>query len=176
MAPLAAFASVTITSFLVIVLARAVWHKLERFLETVGFAQGYGLVPDAWAAPIVRALTLAEAVAILMLLIPAWRLIGAGLAAGLFAGYGAIMAAALVQGRDRIDCGCGGLPQIVSGFTLGRNAVLTALALAVAVLPAAALPRPEAAFAIAGALVLVAIYAIAERLASHLPYIRQGDI
>lgn len=176
MAPLAALASVTITSFLVIVLAQAVWHKVERFLETVGFAQGYGLVPDAWAAPLVRALTLAEFAAVLMLLVPAWRPIGGGLAAALFAGYGAVMAVALAQGRDRIDCGCGGLPQIVSGFTLGRNAVLTVLALSVAVLPAAALPRADAAIAIAGALVLVAIYAIVERLASHLPYIRQGDI
>ena len=34
MAALASLASVTVTSFLVIVLARAVWHKVERFLET----------------------------------------------------------------------------------------------------------------------------------------------
>ena len=57
MASLAPLLSVTITSFLVIVLARAVWHKVDRFLETVGFAQGYGLVPDAWAVLIVRALS-----------------------------------------------------------------------------------------------------------------------
>jgi hypothetical protein len=176
MASLAPLLSVTITSFLVIVLARAVWHKVDRFLETVGFAQGYGLVPDAWAALIVRALTVAETAAIVALMVPSWRGAGGLFAAGLFAGYGAIMAAALARGRDRIDCGCGGLPQIVSAFTLGRNAVLTGMALSVAILPAVALPRPEVAVAIAGALVLAAIYAIIERLASHLPYIRQGDI
>ena len=176
MIELASLASVTITSFLVILLARAVWHKAERFLETVGFAQGYGLVPDALAAPIVRALMLAEVVAILALMVPAWRAAGGVLAAGLFVGYGAIMAAALAQGRERIDCGCGGLPQIVSGFTLGRNAVLAGLALAVAALPTVALSRAEVAVAIAGALVLAAIFAIVERLASHLPHIRQGEI
>lgn len=176
MATFASLASVTITTFLVIVLARAVWHKLERFLETVGFAQGYGLVPDAWAAPIVRALALAESAAILALMVPAWRQTGGALAAGLFAGYGLVMATALAQGRVRIDCGCGGPPQIVSAFTLLRNAVLSALALAAALLPDAVLPRPEVAAAIAGALVLAVIYAIIERLASHLPHIRQGQI
>lgn len=176
MAALASLASVTVTSFLVIVLARAVWHKVERFLETVGFAQGYGLVPEAWAAPAVRVLTGLEAAAILALILPVTRPLGGFLAAGLFAGYGAIMAVALMQGRSRIDCGCGGLPQIVSAFTLGRNAVLTALALSVALLPAGAVPKFDVAMAIAGALVLVAIYTIIERLASHLPYIRQGDL
>jgi len=176
MGALAALASVTITSFLVIVLARAVWHKVEAFLETVGFAQGYGLVPEAWAAPIVRGLILAEGAAVLMLLVPGTRPWGGMLAAGLFAGYGLLMATALMQGRRRIDCGCGGLPQLVSGFTLGRNAVLAALSLGVALLPAAALPGAGAAVAIAGALVLVAIYTIIERLASHLPHIRQGDL
>lgn len=176
MLPLASLASVTLTSFLVIVLARAVWHKVERFLETVGFAQGYGLVPESWAAPIVRALTLAETVAIVALMVPAWRMAGGVFAAGLFAGYGIVMAVALAQGRERIDCGCGGLPQIVSSFTLGRNAVLVAMALSVAMLPATALPRPDVAIAIAGALVLAAIYAVIERLASHLPHIRQGEI
>ena len=100
MIELASLASVTITSFLVIVLARAVWHKAEGFLETVGFAQGYGLVPDALAAPIVRALMLAEAAAILALMVPAWRAAGGVLAAGLFVGYGAIMTAALDRDAD----------------------------------------------------------------------------
>lgn len=176
MAALASLASVTVTSFLVIVLARAVWHKVERFLETVGFAQGYGLVPEAWAALVVRLLTGLEAAAILALILPVSRPFGGLLAAGLFAGYGAVMAAALAQGRSRIDCGCGGLPQFVSAFTLGRNAVLTALALSVALLPAAPVPQFDVAVAIAGALVLVAIYTIIERLASHLPHIRQGDL
>lgn len=176
MTPLASLASVTITSFLAILLARTVWHKFDRFLETVGFAQGYGLVPDRWAALIVRALTLAEAGIVLALLLPVSRPLGGLMAAGLFAGYGAIMALALWQGRDRIDCGCGGPPQIVSGFTLTRNAVLTGMALTVATLPAAPVPPPAAAIAVAGALVLAAIYAIIERLASHLPHIRQEEI
>lgn len=169
-------ASVTITAFLVIVLMRACWHKLDHFLETVGFAQGYGLVPDRWTAPIIRGLTLAEALAVLALIIPAMRPLGGFAAAALFAGYGLLMMAALMQGRRHIDCGCGGPPQIVSTLTLGRNAMLTALALAVAALPVTSVKPVEAAVAITAALILSAIYAVAEKLASHLPYIRNGDL
>lgn len=176
MAGLASLISVTITAFLVIVLARTIWHKIDGFLETVGFAQGYGLVPEAWAAPIVRALTLAEIVTVLALLAPGLHQIGGFLAAGLFAGYAVLMGLALMQGRSRIDCGCGGAPQIVSAFTLCRNGVLAALALTTAVLPAHPVRPAEAAAAIAAALVLAAIYAIIEKLASHLPHIRQGNL
>jgi hypothetical protein len=168
-------ASVTLTAFLVIVLARACWHKLDRFLETVGFAQGYGLVPESWAAAIVRALALAEAATILLLLVPASRPLGGLAAGGLFAGYGVVMAAAFLQGRRRIECGCGGPPQIVSAFTLARNAGLAALGLAVAALPVTTVPPMGAVIALAAALVLAAQYGLVEKLASHLAYIRAGE-
>lgn len=172
MADAASLASVTITAFLAIVLARAVWHKAGAFLETVGFAQGYGLVPDAWTAPAVRALIAAETATIAALLVPAARPLGGLAAAGLFAGYGLLMAAALANGRTRIECGCGGAPQVVSGLTLARNAVLAAFGLAVALLPVATVPPLAAAIAIATALVLAGQYAVAEKLGAHLPHIR----
>lgn len=175
MAALAPLLSVTLTSFLAILLARSLWHKIDRYLETVGFAQGYGLVPEPWAAPAVLALTLAEGLALLALAWPGLRPLGGAMAAALFADYGLLMALALVQGRSRIECGCGGAPQIVSAYTLARNAVLTALALAVVWLPARTVTPAEAAAAIAAALVLTAILATIEMLASHLPHIRQGS-
>lgn len=171
----AALASLTLTALLVIVLARACWHKLDRFLETVGFAQGYGLVPEAWTAPVVRALTAAEAAAIVALLVPATRPLGGIAAAGLFAGYGVLMALALRRGRSEIDCGCGGPPQVVSGLTLGRNAGLAAAGLAVAALPVASVPPLGAAIALVAALVLAAQYGVAGKLASHLANIRAGE-
>lgn len=175
MAPLVSLVSIALTGFLVVVLARAVWHKIDRFLETVGFAQGYRLTPESWAAPIVRGLTVAEAAAVLALIAPGLQPLGGLLAAGLFAGYGALMAVALSRGQDRIDCGCGGPPQIVSAFTLARNAVLTSVALAVAFMPPVAAAPAEVAAAVAGGLVLTAVYATIEKLASHLPYIRRED-
>ncbi|WP_424987499.1 MauE/DoxX family redox-associated membrane protein [Microbulbifer sp. S227A] len=175
MQAIAPLASVTITTFLVIVIMRAAWHKLERFLETVGFAQGYGVVSEQWTAPIVRVLTAVEIGTVLALLLPGTRMPGAVVAGLLFTGYGLLMATALMRGRSEIDCGCGGAPQIVSGYTLLRNAILAALALIVAVLPAQAIGAVDAAAAIAAALVLAAIYAVVEKLASHLPNIRAGE-
>ncbi|TPE53269.1 MauE/DoxX family redox-associated membrane protein [Amaricoccus solimangrovi] len=174
MADTATLASVTITAFLVIVLARAAWHKLDHFPETIGFAQGYGLVPEAAAAPIVRGLTVAEIATVGALLVPATRPLGGLAAALLFAGYGGLMALALANGRGRIECGCGGAPQIVSALTLTRNAVLAGLGLAVALLPATTVPPLGAAIAIVAALVLAAQYGVAEKLGSHLPHIREG--
>ncbi len=171
----APLASVTVTAFLVIVLARAAWHKLDRFLETVGFAQGYGLVPDAWAAPAVRALTAAEVATVVALVLPATRPLGGLAAAGLFLGYGVLMAAALLGGRRRIECGCGGPPQLVSGLTLARNAVLAALGLAAAVLPAATVPPLDALVAILVAMVLAAQYGVAEKLAAHRAHVPAAE-
>ncbi|UXU76525.1 MULTISPECIES: MauE/DoxX family redox-associated membrane protein [unclassified Paracoccus (in: a-proteobacteria)] len=170
----ATLASVTITGFLAILLARSLWHKTGRFLETVGFAQGYGLLPEAWTAPVVRLLIAVEATSLLALLWPGLRQTGGVLAAALFAGYGLAMALALARGRSRIECGCGGPPQIVSAYTLMRNGVLTLLALALALLPAGTVSPAEAAAAILAALMLSAIHATIERLASHLPNIRTG--
>lgn len=175
MASLAALGSVTITTFLVVVLARAAWHKADRFLETVGFAQDYGIVPDSWVAPIVRSLALIEAGTVLALVFSQSRAAGGLIAAGLFAGYAAIMARAMLGGKRRIDCGCGGVPQVVSAFTLARNAALTALALCLVAVPATTVRPVEAAFAIWAGIVLVAIYAVLEKLASHIPYIRQEE-
>ena len=81
-------------------------------------------MPDAWAAPVVRALTVAEGATILALLVPATRPLGGLLAAGLFAGYGLLMAAALAPRAARgSSAAAAARPQLVSACTLGRNAV-----------------------------------------------------
>lgn len=173
MGDLAPYASGAVTSFLVLILARAAWHKWQAFHETVGFAQGYALVPQEWTPAIVRALTVAEALAIALLMLPFTRELGGLMAAGLFAAYGVLMGLALMRGQTEIDCGCGGAPQIVSGLTLGRNALLTALGLSVAVIPVAPLGAMGALVTVASGVTFFAIFGVAEKLASHIPNIRQ---
>lgn len=144
------------TAFVVLILFRAFWHKITAYLEVVGFAQDYELVPERWTYGLVRALTVLEGIAILALAFPATRLAGAVLAAGLFAGYGVIMALALKQGKTQIECGCGGTPQVVSPVTLARNAVLVVLALGAGLAPNLAPDAPVGMWA-AGAAILVAL-------------------
>ncbi|SFJ68410.1 MauE/DoxX family redox-associated membrane protein [Celeribacter neptunius] len=174
MGDLSQLTSVSLTSFLVLVLARAAWHKGQAFYETVGFAQGYGLVPRHMVPTIVRGLMGVETLTVLALLVPITRPVGGLMAAGLFAGYGGLMAAALLRGQREIDCGCGGAPQIVSGLTLGRNAVLTVMALTVAMIATGPVGTAGALMAITAGITLFAIYGVAEKLASHLPHIRRA--
>lgn len=140
------------TALVVVILLQAFWHKTTAFWEVVGFARDYDLIPESWTAPAVRGLAGAEAVAILLLLLPVTRPFGGLVAGVLFAGYGLAMFAALRAGKTSIQCGCGGPPQIISAVTLGRNAVLTLIAFGVAIVPSGQVVPVQA-----GAAVLVAL-------------------
>jgi hypothetical protein len=69
------------------------------------------------------------------LLLPAARPVAGLIAALLFVLYGMAMGINLTRGRDTIDCGCGDTPQPLSVALLGRNAVLAAGGLLMAVPP-----------------------------------------
>ena len=75
------------------------------------------------------------------------------LAAALLLTYAVAMAWHLAHGRV-LDCGCGGAPLPLSGWLVGRNAVLAALALLVA-LPAQARPLDLADWAVAAGTMLL---------------------
>lgn len=168
-----ALTGAALTAFLAAVFLRALWHKIDAFAETTGFVAGYGLVPPGREALVTRALIGAEIAVVVALVLPALRPAGALGAAVLLAGYGLAMALALRAGRDRIDCGCGGPPQFVSGLTLGRNGVLSVLALALAALPVAPLGGPGAAVvALAAGLTLWVLYGVIEKLTANAGHIR----
>lgn len=170
---LVAHGVVAATVLVVVILARAAWHKTSQFLPSVGFAQDYGVLPEALVPTALRLLALAEAATVLLLLLPATRQIGGLGAAGLFLGYGLLMALALSRGKTRIDCGCGGAPQIVSGATVARNAVLAGVALAIAAAPLQVVGPWGAALGILAGLMLTLLYTIAETLISHARFIRR---
>jgi hypothetical protein len=75
-----------------------------------------------------------EGLAAALLFLPAYRVLGALLAASLMTAYLALIARALIAGRRDVDCGCsfGGARHGLGGFEVGRNAVLAAMALFVA--------------------------------------------
>lgn len=167
-----ALASGTLTCLLAVLLLRAVWHKAGAFPETTGYLAGYGIVPSGREVAATRAVIVAEAVVLVALVLPATRVAGALGAAALLAGYAGAMAFALGRGRRRIDCGCGGAPQVVSAATVARNLVLAALALAVAILPAGGTGgAPGAALAVAGGLTLWCVYAVVDRLIANAGHI-----
>lgn len=108
-------------------------HKLLGFARFRAAFLNYGLVPDRPAralAPVVPAL---ELLAAGLLLVPAARMAGAGIAFALLAAYSGAIALNLWRGRTDIDCGCS-WGQTAPGLTpwlLIRNASLGLLPLVV---------------------------------------------
>jgi hypothetical protein len=62
------------------------------------------------------------------MLIPGGQPAGAVIAVALLALYAGAMGVNILRGRTRIECGCGGAPNLLSPVLLARNAVLAAIA------------------------------------------------
>jgi len=122
---LATLASVA-TGLVCLVLARALLHKLTARAEFEASLAEYQILPARWSRVATVLIGLLEAIAIFAVIFPAWRPMGAVLAATLFVLYSTAMAVNLVRGRDHIDCGCGGAGQPLSWFLVGRNLLLVA--------------------------------------------------
>ena len=164
--------SAMLTTFLAVLFLRAAWHKAGTFLETTGFVADYGLVPMGREALVTRGLIGAEALCVALLIAPPTRPFGALLAAALLLGYALAMGLALRAGRTRIDCGCGGTPQFVSGLTVARNGVLAALALVLVALPVSpSIGVFPALLGVLAGLTAWAIYGAAERLLANAGHI-----
>lgn len=113
------------TTLIGLVLARATLHKLTGFETFRSNLADYRLLPQRWSLPAAALLVFAEAAALaLLLLLPVTRAAGALAAALLFQLYAVAMAANLLRGRNRIDCGCGGSGQSISWFLVARNLCL----------------------------------------------------
>lgn len=123
---------------LALLLAVAAAHKLGDRARFAGVIAGYRVLPRAAAPAAAWAVALVEAGLALALLIGAPGALLA--AAAVLLGYGALIGASIARGNDRIDCGCTGPAARAPGLRWGmvaRNALIAALALAVALLPVA---------------------------------------
>lgn len=119
----------------------AAWHKWSAGLRFEAQLAEYDLLPEPSVPAAARTLMLLEAVVAVGLLVPVVRQPAAVLAALLLGAYALAMAVNLIRGRHHIDCGCGDTPQLLSAWLVGRNLVLVAGAVLLA-LPAA--PRAPA--------------------------------
>lgn len=113
---------------LALVFARSAAHKIAEFSFFSATLGDYRLLPALFVGPAALVLTIAEAIAIALLIIPELRALGATLAGGLLSLYAAAMATNLWRGRFRIDCGCGGPGQMISWALVVRNLTLTVAA------------------------------------------------
>ncbi|HZP13581.1 MAG TPA: MauE/DoxX family redox-associated membrane protein [Nevskiaceae bacterium] len=160
-----AVAALILRALLSLILARAAWHKWRDRAQFVEQIRGYRLLPDPIVAPMAIALTLAETIASLALLNPAWSA-PAVVAAGLFTLYAAAMAINLARGIAEIDCGCGGplgAQTTIHWILVLRNALLTAAALFIFATPVPALPLAQWLIVLSASVATALLYEAVEQ-------------
>lgn len=154
---------------LALLLATAAVAKLRQPRDFHGILLAYRLLPPRLVPGVARLLPWAEAVlaaGLLAGLIGAW--LGAAL---LLLGYAAAMTINLGRGRREIDCGCGGAPQPLSWWLVGRNGLLAAAAAAGGFAPV--LQRPltviDAMVTLAALIGVTLLYGAAHQLLANAP-------
>lgn len=108
----------------------AAYHKLSDRLRFQAQLAEYQLVPAALVPTGTLLLASIETAVGISLLIPVSWALSAPLAAGLLVTYAGAISINLLRGRTHIDCGCGDAPQLLSGWLVLRNLILTGGALA----------------------------------------------
>jgi len=116
-------------------MVRGLWHKLADHAMFRATLADYGLLPARWVPAAAVALTIAEALIALGLVVPASRAFAAFAAAALLALYAWAIAVNLRRGHVTIDCGCGGPGHGLSWMLVARNLGLVLVALLAAFSP-----------------------------------------
>lgn len=178
-------ASHGLAAALAAVLLLGAFAKLRDLALFRAAVEGYGLVPErfaaGWAGAVAIVLPCAEAACGLLLLPLATRSAGAIAAAALVGCVTLAVLAALALGRGGIDCGCGsggsgGNGDVPLGAGLvARNVVLVALALVAAAPPSSRALHAVDALSIAGTvLFLLGAWTLANTLLAHEPRLRSS--
>jgi uncharacterized membrane protein YphA (DoxX/SURF4 family) len=154
------------------VFATAAAHKISdrrRFRQTLA---DYRLLPAPLLPAAAIALTAAEILTAVALLVPVLAWAGLTLATVLLLLYALAIAVNLRRGRRSIDCGCTGFAsgQPISGGLVARNGFLAALAVG-ALLPTGGrvLSTPDYGVAFATAVAGLLLYAAVNQLLANAP-------
>lgn len=116
------------TSFMLMLFAFGLLHKVAEFERFTGFVAAYRLLPAATVRMASRLLIAMECMTLALLVWQPTRALGLGVAAALLLLYAVAIAANVLRGRTHIDCGCGGAAHPVSAALALRNLCLAILA------------------------------------------------
>lgn len=120
---------IMIQAFVTLLFATALLHKLADARQFIDVFRNYQIVPQAIAKPIAYMVLLAEAVAVLLLIMRPAE--GGILAASLLAAYALGMGVNIMRGRTYIDCGCHWQVQKRGGHTLSLNLIIRNIGFAI---------------------------------------------
>lgn len=165
------------SAFFALLFGIAATHKLLAWRLFQQQVADYRVLPRFWNTPAAVAIPAVEVLLTLGWLTAATRPYAAGLSAVLLAAYAAAMEWNLAEGRDTIDCGCGGADgsQVIRPALVVRNLVLCAIATGLA-LSTAFVPETgrvpgwiDWLTVFAGALVLQGMYVTTNQILANLP-------
>lgn len=168
MSELLSLFSLTFIVFTLLLFVRAALHKASDFLEFQGFVADYRLVPESAVKPLAALVVAAEFSVVALLLLETTRALGLMLAAAILVVYGIAMAINIYRGHTRIECGCGGTPQLLGRSLLLRNALLAIIALLPLLALPAALGTGEVLIGIFAALFMLLLYFLFEQANANL--------
>lgn len=114
---------------LVQLFASAAWHKLSDFDSFKRILANYQIISHSGLPILAKGVIVLELLAVALLAIPDFRVIGSIIAIALLSSYAIAMSSTLIKGRRLADCGChfGKQSQPVSWFLVVRNTLLIAL-------------------------------------------------
>ncbi len=158
------------------------WSAAMKFADLEQFegaTANYRLLPRGLERTVSRAVPLGECSGAAALLLPSTRTIGVVCLMLLLGVFTAAIAINLLRGRTNIDCGCFGpaMRQNLSGWLLGRNALLFVLA-ALAAAPSSTRPLAwiDGVTIALGATALVILYASANYVLGNAPSTRALEV
>jgi hypothetical protein len=163
--------------FQALLLALSAVHKSVRWARSKSVVQQFAGVPRPLATAALSAVIMGELVAGVSLIVPAYRPMGALLAALLWTVYLALIFRAILQGRRDVDCGCsfGSTARPLGSFHVARNAVLAGLAMMIAGVSAMSGSVPAQSSQVLGAIAYLALYGALDQVMALRP-LRSGEI
>lgn len=158
-------------AFTGLLLLASAGHKLFRGRHARSVIQEFAGVPRRWSGIAMAIVVLTELAAAVLLWTPAYRGLGAAIAAVLWVGYLLLILRAIAGDRRDVDCGCSfGAAQTPLGvFQVVRNIALAATAVFVAVVCAKGAAGPIIVPQVLAALALLALYGALDQVMGLQP-------
>lgn len=154
-----------------LVLLVGAWQKLRDLMAFEIAVEAYELAPAALVKPLAILLPVTELCAAVLLLTPATRTLGAGLAVALLVFVTAAVVINLLRGRTDVGCGCGGIEdeQPLSWTLVTRNLVLALAAGSPFAYQARTLIWLDYLTIAAGAVCLYGLFVLTNQLVANQP-------
>jgi hypothetical protein len=166
-----------LAAFQALLLAASAIHKVVKWRYSQSVVRQFAGVPPSMAAWALGAAVAGELAAGMLLVVPAYRTLGAMLAACIWIAYLALMLRAILQDRRNVDCGCsfGPTARPLGSFQVARNSVLAGLAILVASVSATSGAIPVQGSQVLAAFALMALYGALDQVMGLQP-LRSGEV